>query len=97
MRVYVKGAPESVVNKCKFTIGIDSRKVALDDEELGHILKDVIYQEFTTKGLRTIAFAYRDLSTDEFNNLKQECNDFQGLQDREVLEESLTFVGVFAL
>ena len=60
-------------------------------------MKDVIYQDFTTKGLRTIAFAYKDLSTDEFNQLKSECNNFQEAQDREGLESSLTFVGVFAL
>ena len=70
VRVYVKGAPEYVLNKCQYTIGEDGRRVALEDEQLNHILKDVIYEDFTTKGLRTIAFAYKDLSTEEFNDLK---------------------------
>jgi magnesium-transporting ATPase (P-type) len=97
VRVYVKGAPEYVINKCTTTLDEDGREIALDDGQLNHILKDVIYQDFTTKGLRTIAFAYKDLSTDEFNRLKSECNNFQEAQDREGLESALTFVGVFAL
>jgi magnesium-transporting ATPase (P-type) len=70
VRVYVKGAPEYVINKCQSTIGENGRKVALDEEQLNRILTNVIHDEFTTKGLRAIAFAYRDLSTDEFNDLK---------------------------
>jgi magnesium-transporting ATPase (P-type) len=85
VRVYVKGAPEYVINKCQYTLDQDGKRIALDEEQLNHILKDVIL-DFTTKGLRTIAFAYKDLSTEEFNDLKSECNNFQEAQDREGLE-----------
>jgi len=76
VRVYVKGAPEYIVNKCTSTLGADGRRAALDDGELNHILSDVLFNEFTSKGLRSIAFAYRDLTEDEFNDLRQECNNF---------------------
>jgi magnesium-transporting ATPase (P-type) len=78
-------------------LGPDGRRTTLDDTEQNNILTEILYKEFTTQGLRAIAFAYRDLSEDEFNELKSECNNFLEEQDREVLEKDLTFVGVFAL
>jgi Ca2+-transporting ATPase len=47
--------------------------------------------------LRALAFAYKDMSIDEFNELKEKCNDFVDESDREVLEQNLVLVGVFAL
>lgn len=97
VRVYVKGAPEYIAHKCTSFIGPDGRRATIDEEQLNYILKDVLFQEYTSKGYRAIAFAYRDLSTDEFENYKQECNNFKDVSDREVLESNLTFVAAFAL
>ena len=68
--MYVKGAPEYIAHKCTSLIGESGRKVDMNDEQLNYILKDVLFQEFTSKGYRAIAFAYRDLSIDAFNDLK---------------------------
>lgn len=97
VRVYVKGAPEYFLHKCVKTYATDGSRTHMTDEELSYILTDVISQNFTSKGLRVMAFAYRDLSIEEFNDLKYQCNNFQTEQDRETLEQNLVFVGVFAL
>jgi len=60
-------------------------------------MDEIISKEFTTQGYRAIAFAYKDMNYEDYQNLKQEYNNFQEEQDREALENQLTFVGVFAL
>ena len=57
----------------------------------------MIYKQFTSKGLRTLAFAYKDLAIEEYNELKARHNNFVEESDRDVLEQNLIFIGVFAL
>lgn len=97
VRIYVKGAPEVVLHKCVKTFAVDGSKSHLTDEEINYISQDVIYKQFTSKGLRTLAFGYKDMSLDEFNDIKERCNGFAEEQDRDVLEQNLIFIGVFAL
>lgn len=47
--------------------------------------------------MRVLAFAYKDMNIDEFNDLKEKCNNFVDESDRDVLEQNLVFVGVLAL
>jgi magnesium-transporting ATPase (P-type) len=42
---------------------------------------------FTSKGLRTIAFAYKDYDWNEYQQMKSQNNDFKTEADREVLEK----------
>lgn len=44
-----------------------------------------------------MAFAYKDIPADDFENMKADNKNFQTEADREALENQLTFVGVFAL
>lgn len=48
----------------------------MTDDQLTYILDEILYKEFTKKGYRTLAFAYKDMSYDEFQTLKEECNNF---------------------
>jgi magnesium-transporting ATPase (P-type) len=43
VRVYVKGAPEYIVNKCVKTLDIDGTKVLMTDEEMNYIYENVTY------------------------------------------------------
>lgn len=52
---------------------------------------------FAAKAYRTLLVAYADLPMGEYENLKAGNNDFKHEKDREVLEASLTVVGIFAL
>jgi cobalamin biosynthesis Co2+ chelatase CbiK len=46
---------------------------------------------------RTILVSYRDMSIDEYENLKAENNDFEKPEDRLCLEKSLIAIGIFGL
>jgi P-type Ca2+ transporter type 2C len=97
VRIYIKGAPELLVPKCQRTFYLDGRIVPLQDEQMNYIMNDILTQKFTNQGLRAIAFAYKDLTLEDFEQLKGQYNNFQTEADREVLENQLTFLGVFAL
>ena len=97
VRVYVKGAPEIIVSKCSRTLDVEGKITPLDDRESNYILNDILIQKFTTVGFRTLAFAYKDFTLEEFQDLKQQYNNFEREEDRAILESQLTFVGLFAL
>ena len=86
IRIYVKGAPEKIIDKCTKTYAVDGTRAHLDNDQLNYIKNDIISQHFTSKGYRAIMFAYKDLNIDEFEKLKRQCNNFQTEQDREALE-----------
>jgi len=54
------------VNKCVKTFDVNGQRVNLTDEEQNYIYQNIIYQSFTTQGYRVMAFAYKDMSLDEF-------------------------------
>lgn len=97
VRIYIKGAPEFIAHKCSRTIEVDGRTVPMTNEQLNYIMQDILKHKFTTQGLRGIAFAYKDLSIDDFERLKSSYNNFLTEADREALENQLTFIGIFAL
>lgn len=70
VRIYIKGAPEFVVNKCVKTFKVDGDKTHMDDEQLNYILSTIVYDTYTSKGLRAMAFAYKDMTCEEFEALK---------------------------
>lgn len=97
VRVYVKGAPEFIVSKCSRTFDIDGKQTQLTDIESNYILQDILVQKFASVGFRTLAFAFKDFTLDEFQDLKSQYNNFEREEDRTILENQLTFVGLFAL
>lgn len=52
---------------------------------------------FAKNAFRTILVAYRDMTMDEFNELKASNNDFSKPEDRDCLEKELVGVGIFGL
>ena len=52
---------------------------------------------FAKKAFRTLLIAYADMTLDEYEKLKASNNDFKAERDREVLESSLTIIGIMAL
>lgn len=97
VRIYIKGAPEIIVSKCQRTYHIDGKVIPLDDTQTNYILNDILIQKFTTAGYRTLAFAYKDLPVEDYENLRDTYNNFVNEEDRNVLEKDLTFIGLFAL
>lgn len=42
IRVYVKGAPEKIIDKCTKTYAVDGTRAHLDNDQLNYIKNDII-------------------------------------------------------
>ena len=81
-RMYTKGAIESILARCTHAV-IDGKTVAMTDDVKAQILER--NNEMSTKALRVLAFAYKDLKTIP--------NDL--VSDK--VEKSLTYVGLVGM
>jgi magnesium-transporting ATPase (P-type) len=54
-------------------------------------------KKFADQAYRTLLITYKDMSMNDFNNIKAANNDFEKENDREVLEAGLVAIGVFGL
>lgn len=98
IRIYVKGAPEQLVFNCHLSFDQSGQLIDLTEEIQQYIVRDIVGQKFAQKGLRCLAFAYKDLTLEQFEQLKEENNNFITEKDREqVFFRGLNFVGVFAM
>jgi len=70
VRVYVKGAPEIILPKCKSMIGTGGNVERMDQNELNYMLNEICDDKMAKQGYRTLCYAYRDMSEDEFLTLK---------------------------
>lgn len=56
-----------------------------------------VVSNFASQALRTLLVTYKDMTLDEYNNLKSSNNNFENEDDREVLESDFVIAGFFAL
>jgi len=56
-----------------------------------------VVKKFAAQAYRTLLITYRDMSIDEYNQIKAENNEFEKEKDREILENDLTAIGLFGL
>lgn len=95
--MFLKGAPEIVIDYCGSYIDSDGNIQKLTEQEKRNIVGTVV-TGFARKAYRTIMIAYNDLTMEEYERLKAHNNGFKTEQDRETaLEKDLTIVGIFAL
>ena len=95
--MFVKGAPEFVLDICTKYMKDEFHTSDLTHEKKEEIVNNVIKHNFAPKALRTIMVAYKDMSLHEFNELKEHNNDFQHVQDKQVLEQGLTMICIYGL
>lgn len=98
VRVVVKGAPEYVLPMCTSQMDENGEPESIDESERDRILNTEILDKFAkSNSLRTIAFAEKKIPTEEYANIKAENNEFINEEDRQILENDLTFVAAFGL
>ncbi len=97
VRIFAKGAPESLIFKCNMTFNEEGDFIEFDDEHKTDIVDRVIRQEYCQKGLRCLAFAFRDFTIEEFELLREENNNFTTDSDRQSLYQNLTLISIFAM
>ena len=96
IRVFCKGAPEIVINKCTNWVSEGGQTVPLSDSDRANII-DNIQLQYAKKCLRTLLVAYLDYDQSAWDALSASNNNFATVTDLEKVEENLTMVGMFGL
>ena len=76
-------------------IGVNGQPSELNDDKRDQVLN--VISGFAQKALRTVAIAYRDYPINEFNAMKAEANNFNDVDDYEILESDLTLITIFGI
>jgi len=77
------------------TSAVPSRLGGGEDTNRG--ILDKVVKHFAKQAYRTILITKKDMSTDEYENLKAQHNNFEKEADREILEHDLEAIGIFGL
>jgi len=64
-RIYVKGAPEYVINLCTDTYDYSANQKELDDDEKYRILSDVVTDQMAATGLKVLSYAFKQVPYDD--------------------------------
>lgn len=97
VRIVCKGAPEYVMQFCKSMLKMNGEVEQLTPLENSRILNDDIIGQYAKAGLRTLVYAYKDINSDEWEQLQAEHNNFEKESDRDIVEQDLVFVAGFGL
>jgi len=62
VRVFLKGAPEIVLDYCSSWIDQEGNTQQLNDEKRRYIVNDIVTHTFAKRAFRTIMIAYGDLT-----------------------------------
>lgn len=85
------------MNYCTQWIDEQGQVQELTEDKRKFIVNDIVVQTFAKRAFRTIMLAYGDISKQDYETLKSANNNFKGEADREVLENNLTIIGIYAL
>ncbi|TPX16644.1 uncharacterized protein E0L32_003585 [Thyridium curvatum] len=90
-KLLVKGAPESILERCTHTlVGAQGKKVALDRKLTDLILREVV--DYGNRGLRVIAMAtVEDVSGNPLSKTAKSTSDYSNL------EQNMTFLGLVGM
>ena len=111
VRVVLKGAPEVVIDHCSHTLTNDMEDPIKFSDELRKQFKERIYgldlkqkkieeeeeEDDSFYPYRCIAYAYKDIDSDKWEEMQQQHNNFENHGDRQLINQDLTLVVVFAL
>jgi magnesium-transporting ATPase (P-type) len=67
VRVFLKGAPEIVLDFCTKTFDKTGKIIDLGDKKKEELISDIIVKTFARKAYRTILIAYKDLTVAQYN------------------------------
>ncbi|ORY05891.1 calcium-translocating P-type ATPase [Basidiobolus meristosporus CBS 931.73] len=87
-RLYVKGASEIILGRCKYILDVGESQEVLSSKELTKDLNATIEKIITlyaSNSLRTIGFAYKDF------------DDLDNVEDEVALEQDMTWIGVVGI
>ena len=111
VRVVLKGAPEVVIDHCSHTLNNDMEDPIKFSNDIKRQFKERIYgldlskkkieeegeQKNSFYPYRCIAYAYKDINSDKWEEMQQQHNNFENHEDRQLINQDLILVVVFAL
>ena len=97
VRVYVKGAPEIIIEKCNKYLGQRGEVLDLTADKRDRIIYEDVVKKFAKKCFRTIMIAYADYDEARWEDLKAQNHNFSTLEDKEAAERGLTMIGIVGL
>lgn len=100
VRVYVKGAPETVIGRCSHKFHGNGTKEELLENDKNYILDDLMGKTFCKQlGLRCLAFSYADFSLEDFEQIQKETANFatQASFGRLLTDAHHTFLALVAM
>ena len=97
VRVFVKGAPEIIIEKCVSYLGQRGELLELGAEKRDRIIYEDVVKKFARKSYRTLLLAYADYDERKWEELKAQYNNFTNIEDKEAVELGLTFIGIIGL
>lgn len=97
MRVFVKGAPEIIIEKCSNFIGERGEVSEMTPEKRDRIIYEDVVKKFARKCYRPILMAYADYDEAQWEELKAANNNFETASDQEACEMGLTLIGIVGL
>lgn len=113
VRVYCKGAPDMLFDYTTSVLCADGSTQYIDDQinvpsellnedensttDSYRGLFERTVKKFAEQAYRTLLITYKDMSMNEYENIKSQNNDFAKESDKEVLENGLIAIGIFGL
>jgi Ca2+ transporting ATPase len=95
VRVYVKGAPEMVLDLCKHHLDKDCKKQELTDKDRQDALNKV--KEFACQAYRTLLVAYCDYTIEDWTEFSKGKDVERNEKHAEEVEANLVMAGIFGL
>jgi magnesium-transporting ATPase (P-type) len=74
--VFLKGAPEIVIEHCTSYINKDGDTAELTEAVRENMMNEVVVEQFAKNAYRTLLIAYRDISFEEYETMKSDNNNF---------------------
>lgn len=77
VRVFLKGAPEIVIEYCNSYYDASGTKQELNEEAKNKILSEIVTATFAKKAYRTLMICAKDISQQDYEQLKADNNNFK--------------------
>lgn len=71
VKIIIKGAPELILPMCKNQFGETGHESAMPYDEQIRVLEQEVINKCCKKGLKTIAYAFKDVTLNEWNEMKE--------------------------
>ena len=93
--IYMKGAPDRIINSCKYYLKPNGEQLANIDEGFKKKYEEVT-EEYSLLTLRNLAIAMKEITSSEFNNFMASKMNSDNM-NYEIEEKGFTLIGVAAI